>query len=584
MRAGSHLRGDLSDIALASPNEAGPRLGDEAREYRDEKPCRQSAHARQQPASSAAGLGGETQDQPQQWIELTVGVRRLKQLPDLSALDAKRPGERKYMTRDQLRNEYGSDPAAVEKIEKFAADHHLVVTRNEPASARLGLAGTVANVSDAFGVKLLDYSIPKLGDFHARTGPVMLPAEVGDAITGVFGLNNHRVMHRLPRSAAEDRCRLASLARRPGPWFIPTELAGIYNFPDADASSQCIGLLEFGGGVEQSDVTAYFQKIGVPAPDVQIVAVDGVNTDPTADPDSTDEVMLDVDIAGALAGGAKVAVYFSTFDEKGLVDILSTVINDEANDPCGPVGQLGLGREPAVQQSGSCGRRRRSTTSTIACWRWRSSGSPFASRPATTAPRRRSRTVNAHVNFPATSPYVLAVGGTTLHARKGTNGQMAVTEVVWNDGPGSGTGGGVSDITPVPSWQEGKVPRSINPGNFAGRAIPDVAANADPATGYLVMTGGQFGIVGGTSASAPLWASLITRINALNGARAGNFNALLYGTIGPAGVCATSPAATTTPTGCSTASSRPGQAGTPAPAGARPTALKLLAALKSPTS
>ena len=128
------------------------------------------------------------------------------------------------------------------------------------------------------------------------------------------------------------------------------------------------------------------------------------------------------------------------------------------------------------------------------------------------------------------------VGGTTLHARKSSKGQTAVTEVVWNDGPGSGGGGGVSDITPVPSWQEGKVPRSINPGNFAGRAIPDVAANADPNTGYLVMNGGQFGIVGGTSASAPLWASLITRINALNGARAGNFNALLYGTIGPANV------------------------------------------------
>jgi kumamolisin len=69
----------------------------------------------------------------------------------------------------------------------------------------------------------------------------------------------------------------------------------------------------------------------------------------------------------------------------------------------------------------------------------------------------------------------------------------------------------------VPSWQEGKVPRSINPGNFAGRAIPDVAAIADPNTGYLVRSGGQFGIAGGTRASAPLWGSLITRINALLG-------------------------------------------------------------------
>src|SRR5215469_4288152 len=125
------------------------------------------------------------------------------------------------------------------------------------------------------------------------------------------------------------------------------------------------------------------------------------------------------------------------------------------------------------------------------------------------------------------------VGGTTLHARKSSKGQTAVTEVAWNDGPGSGTGGGVSDITPVPNYQEGKVPRSINPGHFALRAIPDVAANADPNTGYRMMSGGQLGIVGGTSASA-LWASLITRINELLGARVGNFNALLYSKIGPA--------------------------------------------------
>jgi kumamolisin len=76
-------------------------------------------------------------------------------------------------------------------------------------------------------------------------------------------------------------------------------------------------------------------------------------------------------------------------------------------------------------------------------------------------------------------------------------------------------------------------PRSINAGHFAGRAIPDVAANADPATGYYVMSGGQFGVVGGTSASAPPWASLIARINATLGSRVGNFNALLYSKIGP---------------------------------------------------
>jgi kumamolisin len=471
---------------------------------------------------------------PSKWIELTLGVPRRKPLPDLSALDSKRPRERSYMTRDQLRDEYGSDPSAVAKIERFAADHDLVVTRDERASARLGLAGTAANISAAFGVKLLDYSHPKLGEFHARTGPVTLPADVADAITGVFGLNNHRVMHRQPRPRQKIGALTSMAATRP--WFIPTELAGIYNFPAADAGSQCIGLLEFGGGVEQSDVAAYFQKIGVPAPDVQIVAVDGVSTDATADPDSTGEVMLDIDIAGALACSAKIAVYFSTFDEKGLVDILSAVINDEANDP--GVLSVSWGWDENQPFNGSnilwsAAAIDHVNQSLLAAAQL---GITVCVSTGDDGSEAQVKDGNAHVNFPATSPYVLAVGGTTLHARKYSNGQTAVSEAVWNDGPGSGTGGGISDITPVPGWQEGKVPRSINSGNFAGRAIPDVAANADPATGYLVMSGGQLGIVGGTSAAAPLWGSLITRINALLKGRAGNFNALLYGSIGPAGV------------------------------------------------
>jgi kumamolisin len=471
---------------------------------------------------------------PNKWIELTVGVRRRQPLPDLSALEAKPPGERRYMTRDELRTQYGSDPDAVAKIEKFAADHHLVLTRDEPASARLGLAGTAADISAAFGVKLMDYTHPTLGEFHARSGPVTLPADIGDAITGVFGLNTHRVMRRLPR--ARRKIDAASAAAKGKPYFVPTQLAGIYNFPNADASGQCIGLLEFGGGVEQSDVTQYFQQIGVPAPNIQIVAVDGVSTDPSADPDSTGEVMLDIDVAGALAGGAKIAVYFSTFDEKGLVDILSAVINDSANDPSvlsvswgwdenQPFNGSAILWSPAAIDHVNQSLLAAAQLGITVCVSTGDDGS-----------EAQIKDGNAHVNFPATSPYVLAVGGTTLHARTAKNGQVALTETVWNDGPGSGTGGGVSDITAVPSWQEGKVPRSINPGNFAGRAIPDVAANADPATGYVVMSGGQLGVVGGTSASAPLWGSLITRINALINGRVGNFNALLYGTIGPAGV------------------------------------------------
>jgi kumamolisin len=465
-------------------------------------------------------------------MELTLGVKRTKPLPDLSALDDKLPADRTYMTRDQLAERHGSDPKAVQAIEAFAKAHNLIVTRNESASARMGLGGTVDDVNAAFGVTLFDFTHPKLGNFRARTGPVHLPADLANAITGVFGLNNHRVLRRSFKPARQVAPAMASPVR---PWFVPTELAGIYNFPQADTSNSCIGLLEFGGGVETPDVTEYFAKIKQSAPSVKVVATDGVSVDPSADPDSTGEVMLDIDVAGALSGGAKIVAYFSTFDEKGLIDCLSAVINDSTNDPSVVSISWGWDENEDFNNEGVIWSSAAITHCNASLLALAHLGITVCVSTGDDGSEAQMHDGRAHVNFPATSPYVLAVGGTTLHVKRDVGGALKVTEVVWNDGPGSGTGGGVSDVTPAPAWQAGKVVASINPGHFAGRAIPDVAANADPATGYLTMSGGSMQIVGGTSASAPLWASLIARINAANGARTGNFNALLYSTFGPGG-------------------------------------------------
>jgi kumamolisin len=476
----------------------------------------------------------------QKWLELTVGVRRSRELPDLSSLDNKLPAARTYMTRDVLTSKYGSDPKAIEAIEAFAKAHNLVVTRNEPVSARLGLAGTVADVSDAFGVTLFDYSHPQLGDFHARTGPVHVPPEIANAITGVFGLNNHRVLRRSRHTVGHVAPDFASSVRA---WFIPSELGGpdIYVFPQPTTGQkpQCIGLLEFGGGVETADVANYFTQIEQQPPTVAVVAIDGVSTNPTADPESTGEVMLDVDVAGSLADGTKLVTYFSTFDEKGLVDCLSQVVSDSTNDPSVISISWGWDENQAFNNSGivwSPAAIEHCNASFLAAAHLGITTCVSTGDDGSEAQMRDGR---AHVNFPATSPYVLAVGGTTLHVRKNAKGTTQITETVWNDGPGGGgSGGGYSDITPIPAWQKGVpgVRTSINPGHFAGRAIPDVAANADPATGYLTMSGGKMQVVGGTSASAPLWASLIARINAITGNRTGNFNALLYTKFGPAGV------------------------------------------------
>jgi kumamolisin len=467
------------------------------------------------------------------WIEITLGVRRRVDLPDLSALDRVKPADRKYMTHDELGAQYGSADDAVARVKTFAQEHDLSVIRDEPISARMTLGGTVANMSDAFGVTLFDYQDPDLGQFHARTGTVSVPAAIAQDVTGVFGFSNQQHLRRSRQVAFADAAHAPAQAKRP--WFIPTDLASIYNFPSNDASGECIALLEFGGGVEDSDVATYFAKIGTPPPTVTVIPLDGVSANAAADPDSTGEVMLDVDVAGALAPGASLAVYFSTFDEKGLIDALSAVISDTTNKPSvvsiswgwdeNQPFQTDITWSPAAIDHVNHSLLAAAQLGITVCVSTGDDGS-----------EAQMKDGRAHVNFPASSPYVLAVGGTTLTVRSTASGTPTVLETVWNDGPGSGTGGGVSDYTARPDWQNGIVPASINPGNFAGRAIPDVAANADPKTGYLTMSGGKFGIVGGTSAAAPLWASLVARINKALGAKAGNFNALLYSNYGPSGV------------------------------------------------
>ncbi|MBV9733143.1 MAG: S53 family peptidase [Verrucomicrobia bacterium] len=136
-----------------------------------------------------------------------------------------------------------------------------------------------------------------------------------------------------------------------------------------------------------------------------------------------------------------------------------------------------------------------------------------------------------HVDFPASSPYVVACGGTTLEANTSTD--TITSEVVWNETASNegATGGGVSDFFPKPAYQDSvNVPAPTT--SAGGRGVPDVAADADPVTGYQVIIDGSTSAIGGTSAVAPLYAGLFARINQAlvqqGKSRAGYVNAALY--------------------------------------------------------
>ena len=320
--------------------------------------------------------------------------------------------------------------------------------------------------------------------------------------------------------------------------YTPPELAQIYSFPeDLDGAEQCIGLLEFGGGYEQADLDYYFNHLKVGPPSVTTVPV-GANNEPGGDADY--EVVLDIDVAGAAAPGASIAVYFSTFTEAGWVEALTKAINDDVNKPS--VLSISWGYSELEEVEGFAWTAQVMDELNTIFKEAANLGITVILAAGDDGSIDGIQDGKVHIDFPASSPYVLSCGGTTLYASH----QKRTSEVVWNhglrsDGPGHGaTGGGVSEHFPIPQWQtQANVPVSATTG-FAGRGVPDVAAVADGRTGYAQYINGEMITDGGTSASAPLWAALIARINQgldanAAGTRVGYWNPLLYLTVGTTG-------------------------------------------------
>jgi kumamolisin len=474
---------------------------------KDSIPLRGSVRA---PLPGARAVGAANPDQA---IEVTVLVRprKSRQPSNPEELGARPPRERQHLTREQLEATSGADPQDIASIEAFAHDHQLAVAEANAAERRVVLSGTVANFSKAFEVELKRYEHPG-GSYRGRTGALHLPGDIADIVQGVFGLDDR------PQAKAhfQRRNRTGIRAMTPDTSFTPTQLANLYSFPpDADGSGQCMALIELGGGYRSRDLKAYFNKLSLPHPAVSAVGVDGGHNSPGGDADG--EVMLDIEVAGALAPKSKLVVYFAPNTDRGFLDAILKAVHDTRHKPSvvsiswgGPESQW---TEQAMQAFDQAFQDAAALGVTVCC---------------AAGDNGSTDGVNdglQHVDFPASSPFALACGGTRLE----NSGNKISSETVWNDGPGSASGGGISDYFDPPAWQEdANVPVSKNPGGRKGRGVPDVAGDADPNTGYFVIVDGQEEVIGGTSAVAPLWAGLIARFNQKLGTSVGYLNPLLY--------------------------------------------------------
>ena len=420
-------------------------------------------------------------------------------------------GRRPPLTHDEFAAQFGTAPDDVARIKRFARAHGFRVSLVQVQRRTLHLTGPASKLAEAFGVDRVRYRVDSLA-WDSYKGFIHVPYWLANVITGVFGFDNRP---QAVRGADADAAKAAGKVQ-PRVSYTPPEVAELYAFPPGvDGRGQSVGVIALGGGYLESDLRTFFRHLGVGRPRFTAVSVGGARNAPRGKTASFDgEVTGDIETIGALVPAARVSVFFAPNTTRGFMEAISTAVHD-------PVRNISVLSISWGQAEVHWARRTIHAVNemllegavlgvTVCC----ASGDHGSF--ADTFDRE------PHVSFPASSPYVLACGGTTLVGRK----SRIDSESVWHNQDGA-SGGGVSVIFPQPAWQKhSRVPRTKD--GRRGRGVPDVASNADPRTGYRIFGHGHWHVGAGTSAAAPLWAGLVARINQMRGTRVGLIAPHLY--------------------------------------------------------
>ena len=476
---------------------------------------------------------------PGELIEVTVVLRRRAPVPTGLVEGPDTIGN------PHLGASYGADGRDIDVVRTVLGDGGLSIDAVDEPSRRMQVSGPASAVAAVFGVTLTRMSSPdpttgRLVEHRHRIGELSVPAELDGVVVAVLGTDD--------RPQARAHFQVAGTGQNPaaaGVSYTPLQLGQAYAFPaGTDGTGQTLAIVELGGGYAQSDLDTYFAGLGIATPAVSAVGVDGAANAAGKDPQGADgEVLLDIEVAGALAPKASIVVYFAPNTDRGFLDAVATAVHATPT-PAAVSISWGESEDAWTAQARTALDQAFVGAAALGVTVCVASGDNGSSDAQTDG-------AAVHVDFPASSPHALGCGGTSL--RLGATG-TPTAETVWNDGAGRGaTGGGVSDTFPLPSWQNGVgVPARAGSAGSAGsggtggsggsggtgRGVPDVAGDADPATGYQVLVDGKPMVIGGTSAVAPLWAALVCRLSQGLGHHLGLLQPAIY---------ADAPAGTTPP-------------------------------------
>jgi kumamolisin len=438
---------------------------------------------------------------PQEKVVVTIGLVAPK-LPSADEFVGQ------TLTPEQFSERFGASKADADKVKQSLKKYGLKVEAVTLETRSMRVSGTAKAMEAAFKPEMSIMRSARDGEYRGRQGAIQIPADLKGIVTGVFGLDQRRMARRMASAAKPaNHAALSPLG--------PADLEQRYNFPPGGGAGQSIAIAEFGGGYFADDVSAYCGKFQRAVPNVQAVSAGApaytlqqvMALPPSQRRDvlgDSVEVMMDVEIIAGLCPQATITVYFASFDQQGWVELLNqTIVAKPVALSC----SWGLAEDDPSWSSNAIAaiNDRLNAARLLGITTCVSSGDDGSGDQVDDG--------KAHIDFPSSSPNSLGVGGTML-----TKSGSKVNEVTWWQSPGQraggggATGGGVSVVFPRPAWQTVKV-ASINPGSIDGRVAPDIAALSGPPYYDLIFLG-KDAPNGGTSASAPLWAALIARINA----------------------------------------------------------------------
>ncbi|MBA3823507.1 MAG: peptidase S53 [Ktedonobacterales bacterium] len=431
-----------------------------------------------------------------------------------------------YLTPQTFAAEFGPSKATVLAVVNYLQSQGLQVNSIAPNHLLLDATGSAAQVQRAFAVQLANYRLAGR-TVYAPTNEPSVPLALQGAIRAIGGLDD--VAHYQPALTRA----ISGHGSGPNGGYTPSELRAAYDLnpliSSANGAGQTVGIFELDGYVP-TDINTYLSKYGLGAANYSNVLVDGATN--TAGSGAI-EAELDMEIVSAIAPGAAQKIYIGPNSLQGINDTYTKIVTDNV----AKVVSISWGACEAAMGTSELG-----ALDTIFKQGAAQGQTFFAA--AGDAGAYDCNTTGLGVDSPADDPYVVGVGGTNLQTNSG--GSYA-SEATWSCATctqgrpkGAGAGGGLSSYFAQPSYQSG--PGVTNGYANGKRAVPDVAADADPNSGYSVYctasasgcVTGTFAwtVVGGTSAAAPLWAALAADTNgyltASKKAVLGNANAALY--------------------------------------------------------